>query len=52
MLHSVKGSYLFLSYLSALQQSIMDIGSLAKAVPDQAFSYLRAKLGATVMQWK
>lgn len=41
-----------MSYLSALQQSIMCIGSLAKAVPNQAFSYLAAELGATFMQWE
>lgn len=52
MLHSVKGSYLVLSCLSAMQQSVMSIGSLAKEMPDQAFSYLRAKMGATFMQWK
>lgn len=41
-----------MSYLSALQQSIMSRGFLAKAVPNQAFSYLTAELGATFMPWE
>lgn len=41
-----------MSYLSALPQSVMARGSLAKAMPDQAFSYFTANLGATFMQWE
>lgn len=41
-----------MSYLSALQQLILAIGSLARAVPSQASSCLTAELGATFTQWE
>ena len=41
-----------MSYLSGLQQPVLAIGSLARAVPGQASSCLTAKLGATFTQWE
>lgn len=41
-----------MSCLSALQQPVLAIGSLAGAVPGQASSCLTAELGAPFTQWE
>lgn len=41
-----------MSYLSASQQLVLAVASLARAVPSQGSSCLTAELGATLTQWE